>query len=123
MQLGNATRIVLITRDFQRSLAFYRDTLGLEQVGSADREWACFDCSGITVCLCGYSPSMPYEAAMLGASPDQLLFRVADLDAAREEMIRRGVEVGPVQPMSSTVRIAEFRDPDGRYLGLEQDDG
>ena len=47
MQLGKATRIVLITRDFQRSLAFYRDTLGLELSGSVDREWACFDCGGM----------------------------------------------------------------------------
>lgn len=123
MQLGKATRIVLITRDFQRSLAFYRDTLGLELSGSVDREWACFNCGGITLCLCGYSPSMPYEPATLGAAPDQLLFSVADIEAAREELQRRGVEVGEVQPMSSTVRIAEFRDPDGRYLGLEQNEG
>ncbi len=112
--------MVFIVSDFKLALAFYRDTLGLSMQGSVDREWACFTCGGIMLCLCGYSPSMPYEPHNLGSSPDQLLFRVSDIDAAREELLRRGVDVQPVQQMSATVRIAEFRDPDGRYLGLEQ---
>lgn len=120
MQILAAERLVFIVRDFEQSLAFYRDLLGLCPEGSTDSGWASFECGSLLLCLCAFSESMPYEPRLLGSSPDQLLFRVADIDAAREELSRRGVAVAPVQLMSSTVRIAEFRDPDGRYLGLEE---
>ena len=120
MLLGRTARIVFIVGDFSASLAFYRDILGLELQGSVEKEWACFDSGNTLLCLCGFNPAMPYEPHSIGKSPDQHLFLVEDIDAAREELIRRGVDVKPVQQMSSSVRIAEFRDPDGRYLGLEE---
>ena len=120
MQLRRAERLVFIVREFEISLAFYRDLLGLVPEGSTDSNWACFDCGGLLLCLCAFSPNMPYEASLLGSSPDQLLFRVADIEGTREELVRRGVAVAEIQRMNSTVRIAEFRDPDGRYLGLEE---
>jgi catechol 2,3-dioxygenase-like lactoylglutathione lyase family enzyme len=123
MQFLGAERLVFIVRDFDRSLAFYRELLGLEPQGSTDSGWACFECGTLLLCLCAYSPGMPYEPSLLGSSPDQLLFRVDDIEASREELIRRGVDVRPIQQMSAEVRIAEFRDPDGRYLGLEQRSG
>jgi len=120
MQLQRAARLVFIVRDFQASLEFYRDTLGLETEDSAANGWACFRLGELLLCLCAFSSNMPYESSLLGSSPDQLLLGVPDIELAHEELSRRGVEVAPIQQMSATVRIAEFRDPDGRYLGLEQ---
>ena len=45
---------------------------------------------------------------------------VEDLDQAREELIRRGVEVGEVQDFGRGVRGAEFADPDGNGFELQE---
>ncbi|MCB1221498.1 MAG: VOC family protein [Planctomycetales bacterium] len=120
MQIRSAARMVFIVRNFQFSLEFYRDLLGLQLEAEPGSGWACFDCGGMLLCLCAFNAVMPYEEHTLGSSPDQLLFEVDSIEEVRSELIRRGVDVKPVQQMSSTVRIAEFRDPDGRYLGLEE---
>ncbi|MEZ5336689.1 MAG: VOC family protein [bacterium] len=120
MQIRGMARTVFIVRDFEASLAFYRDRLGLPLIGSPEAGWACFDVKGQQLCLCAWSSAMPYEEHSLGNSPDQLLLLVDDIEQARDELLSSGLDVRPVQRMSDSVRIAEFRDPDGRYLGLEE---
>ena len=45
---------------------------------------------------------------------------VADLDAAREELVGRGVDVGEVSDVGGGVRYAFFSDPDGNTLALQE---
>ncbi|WP_369135246.1 VOC family protein [Modestobacter sp. I12A-02662] len=45
---------------------------------------------------------------------------VADIDAARAELLGRGVEVGPVEDVGGGVRYAGFSDPDGNTLTLQE---
>ena len=44
---------------------------------------------------------------------------VTDIEAAREELIGRGVDVGEIQDVGGGVRYAGFEDPDGNSLTLQ----
>ena len=45
---------------------------------------------------------------------------VADIESARADLLRRGVEVGPVQDVGGGVKYAGFADPDGNTLTLQE---
>ncbi|WP_254185639.1 VOC family protein [Nocardioides panacis] len=45
---------------------------------------------------------------------------VEDIDEARAELARRGVEIGEVQDFGRGVRGAGFSDPDGNTLELQE---
>ncbi|OMH36993.1 VOC family protein [Tersicoccus sp. Bi-70] len=45
---------------------------------------------------------------------------VEDIEAARAELVGRGVDVGPVQDVGGGVRYAGFADPDGNTLELQE---
>jgi catechol 2,3-dioxygenase-like lactoylglutathione lyase family enzyme len=45
---------------------------------------------------------------------------VEDIEAARDELVRRGVEVGDVQDFGGGVKGAGFADPDGNTLELQE---
>ena len=45
---------------------------------------------------------------------------VADIEKARAELVRRGVEVGAVVDVGGAVRYAGFEDPDGNSLTLQE---
>lgn len=47
-------------------------------------------------------------------------FVVADIQAARQTLIDRGVDVSPIQDVGQGVLLAFFNDPDGNGLGLRQ---
>ncbi|HEY2717090.1 MAG TPA: glyoxalase superfamily protein [Solirubrobacterales bacterium] len=51
---------------------------------------------------------------------DGLLLVVEDIDAARAELVERGVEVSEVQDMDWGARHAYFADPDGNGWQLQQ---
>ena len=45
---------------------------------------------------------------------------VADIEAARAELLGRGVEVGSIDDVGQGVKYAGFRDPDGNLLLLQE---
>ncbi len=45
---------------------------------------------------------------------------VADIEAARAELLERGVEVGSIDDVGGGVLYAGFRDPDGNLLLLQE---
>jgi predicted enzyme related to lactoylglutathione lyase len=45
---------------------------------------------------------------------------VEDLDAARDELIGRGVDVGEIHDFGGGVRGASLNDPDGNSLELQE---
>jgi catechol 2,3-dioxygenase-like lactoylglutathione lyase family enzyme len=47
-------------------------------------------------------------------------FVVDDINKARDELIKRGVEVGPIHDAGHGVKLAFFFDPDNNALGLRQ---
>jgi predicted enzyme related to lactoylglutathione lyase len=102
-------------QDFERSKAFYRDVLGLEE----SKRW-------------GELPAMEFEAGDLTIAimqPDAfgqefaphrfpIAFHVADVEAARGELEAQGVEFMMDTIDSGVCHMAHFRDPDGNVLML-----
>ena len=119
LKLGALTRVVLLVRDFARSVQFYECILGLAKVEER-REWAVFQTGDVLLCLRGPWEDMPFDIRRCGQSPDELLFLVEDAEAARHALEARGVDVQPIHQPGPGLRVAEFRDPDGRRIAIEQ---
>jgi catechol 2,3-dioxygenase-like lactoylglutathione lyase family enzyme len=102
--------IWLVCRDVGRSISFYRDTLGLEQL--ADEH---FDAGGIRLSL---HPQM--GDGDLPPRGSFLVFVVDDVDARYDELRARGVEFAAPPAEEPFGRAVEFRDPDGHVLWLWQ---
>ena len=109
--------------DVDRAKAFYLDQLGFaEDVDVAPVE-------GVRVvqltppgsaCSIGMGTGLPaYEATPPGAVK-ALHLVVADIDAARDELVARGVDVGPIVDVGGGVRYAGLTDPDGNTLTLQE---
>ncbi|MGH7544559.1 MAG: VOC family protein [Gemmatimonadota bacterium] len=106
--------VILRVRDYEKAVKWYRDRLGLEPIHTDPEE-------GLAVLALGDTsltlwqlkadevPSPP-EAA--GPFP---IFGVLKAKAARSELRKRKVEVGPLKE-DGGVRYFTFRDPDGNRL-------
>jgi len=117
--LGPLTRVVLIVRDFARSVQFYEGVLGLAKVEERTG-WAVFRTGDILLCLRGPWAGMPFDLQGIGQSPDELLFLVANADSAVRALEERGIEVQAIHEPGRGLRVAEFRDPDGRRIAIEE---
>jgi len=113
-------RVVLLVKDFAVSLAFYRDALGLQLEEPPQVNWATFKTGQASLSISGPTSGMPYDLKSLGETPDQLMFLVNDLEETSRGLRLRGIDVGEPFSPGGGVLLAEFRDPDGRYLALEQ---
>ncbi|MEO6880258.1 MAG: VOC family protein [Mycobacteriaceae bacterium] len=109
--------------DVDRAKAFYVEQLGFV----ADVDVRPVD--GVRVvqvtppgsaCSVGFGEGLPaYDEAPAG-SAKALHLVVNDIEAARAELLGRGVEVGPVQDVGGGVRYAGFADPDGNTLTMQE---
>ncbi len=106
--------IMLGARQMEKSLAFYRDVLGLP-VKFTTPEFAFLDAGGVTLCL--------REAKNLKDSSDErrteIVFHVEDIQVAYEALKSRGV-VFRREPriVTGDQLAADFRDPDGHVLSI-----
>ena len=67
----------------------------------------------------GFAVGLNLDADHVGTGGASTTFVVTNIEAARNELISRGVEVSPVQNAEG-VLLAFFSDPDGNSLGLRQ---
>jgi catechol 2,3-dioxygenase-like lactoylglutathione lyase family enzyme len=77
---------ILLSRDLDASMAFYRDTLGLE-VARRDPDRIVFRCGGGTQLV------VTESTVGTADSQTQLAWRVSDIRAAIEELRSRGVTI------------------------------
>lgn len=109
--------IALKTKNFAALRSFYRDTLGLEEIGAFDgRNIVFFDTGETAIELIEAEPDAPAGAFA------HLAFQVANCDETYQALREKGIEFH-VEPRSfpetnPQVRIAFFRDPDGNELEL-----
>jgi methylmalonyl-CoA/ethylmalonyl-CoA epimerase len=114
--LGPIGQIALTITDRARSVAFYRDQLGMRLLFEAPPNLAFFDCAGTRLML---SP-----AEKMGESFSSILyFRVDDIHKACAELGARGVEFEHpaariAQLETHDLWMAFFRDPDRNVLAL-----
>jgi predicted enzyme related to lactoylglutathione lyase len=94
--------------DMQRSVVFYRDSLGLE-VLEHDGDWSEVTAGDQRIGLnSGESPA--------GDGGAVIAFAVDDMDATVEELKGRGVEFAGEVSEHPWGRLAPFKDPDGNDL-------
>jgi methylmalonyl-CoA/ethylmalonyl-CoA epimerase len=118
-------RVVLTVPDFDQAVAFYRDTLGLEQLA----DWSGED--GRVILLDGGRATLELfdepqarsvdriEAGQRVSGPVRLAFEVTDPDTVARQLVEAGAEaVAPsvIPPWGG--RNARIRTPDGMQLTL-----
>ena len=52
-----------------------------------------------------------------------MVFRVADVPAARQELIRRGVAMGEMRSPAPGVQVSDGADPEGNRFSIESRGG
>ncbi len=102
--------------DLESSTAFYRDTLGLEQIG--DGMWPEFQL-GENVSLYLLDPTN-IEQEFTGPHSSPIALRVADVEVARSELEARGISFAGDTFDSGVCHMAHFSDPDGNVFMLHR---
>jgi len=103
------------TRDFERAVEFYRDTLQLPlSARYGKRPGAEFETGNLTLAV--------IETEAFGVefhlNRNAIALRVDDVEAARAELESQGVEFTADTIDSGVCQMAFFRDPDGNALML-----
>ena len=119
MNLADATvtQLLIPVEDFERSVSFYRDVLGLPVLFSAPPQMAFFQC-GVIRLLVGVTPAG--QKAQRGSA---IYFSVRDIEGVHASLHAKGVEFkAPPHVVNRSGRsetwLAEFVDPDGNQLAL-----
>jgi methylmalonyl-CoA/ethylmalonyl-CoA epimerase len=119
MDLSGATvgQLLIPVEDLDRAIAFYRDTLGLVFLFSAPPQMSFFQAGNVRLLV-----GVP-EAGRKGARASTIYFRVADIHAVHETLVRRGVTfAAPPHVVHRTptteLWLSEFHDVDGNPLAL-----
>jgi catechol 2,3-dioxygenase-like lactoylglutathione lyase family enzyme len=120
MALGPVGQIHISVTDLSRSVAFYRDVLGIPLLFEVPGQPMAFFASGDVRLYLG----VPEDPAF--ASRCTLYFRVDDIEAEHERLVAAGVPMlgkphvvhrdGPTE-----LWMAFLRDPDGHNIGLMQE--
>jgi catechol 2,3-dioxygenase-like lactoylglutathione lyase family enzyme len=107
--------VTIPTQDIERSVAFYRDVLGLEQ----SKQWGNmpayeFETGNLTLAL------MQTDAFGVEFSPNAtpIALHVDDFESAKAELESRGVEFQTDTIDSGVCYQAIFADPDGNALDI-----
>ena len=100
--------------DLERSTAWYRDTLGAEQIGEG--AWPEFQL-GENVSLYLIDPTN-IGSEFRGPNHGAIALRVPDVEAARSELESRGIEFAGDTFDTGVCHMAFFTDPDGNDLML-----
>lgn len=112
--VGKISNVILGTSDLPRSLAFYRDKLGLRLLHEVPG-WAFFEAGGVTLALSAQHARLSDKPA--GAT--EVVFAVEDVSVGYSALQQRGVEFlcAPRQ-VTAAQWAANFRDPDGHLLSI-----
>ena len=99
-------------RDLDRALAFYRDTLGFEEVFvDFDDGWSRLRHGQMEIALAEGDPEESGGVAHVD---------VADVKAVAERLRAAGIEVGVVLELHGQIRLVDVFDPDGNRVQLAQ---
>jgi len=117
-------RLALTVDDFERAVAFYRDTLGLS-LKFASPGWSEFETGATTLALhLGVPRSLEAGSGQAGptAGTCSLGFSVERLDATCAELKARGARfvMAPTDQANEGIRLAVCIDPDGLPISFAE---
>jgi len=99
-------------RDLEQARAFYRETLGFEEVFvDFDEGWSRLQHGGMEIALAEGEPDESGGVAHVD---------VVDVKAEAERLREAGVEVGVVFELHGQIRLVDVFDPDGNRVQLAQ---
>lgn len=119
MALKGISEIIVYVQDMVAAVAFYRDALGLEIAWPADKDdysqetWVTFSTGACTLALHG-----GLELVEKQVQP-RFGFSVDDIQAAREQLMARGVPCSEVREPAPGVQVVDCRDPEGNGFFIE----
>jgi len=116
--IGKLGLFMVVVKDMDRSIAFYRDVLGLKLTLQTPG-WSSLDAGNVQVGLHSESEHLkvrPTEAAQMG-------FYVEDIQQAIAKLKERGTHVLMPPKKEDFGWLAVFQDPDGYHIQLCQMNG
>ena len=119
-RLSRIGHIAITVADVQRSLAFYRDALGLEHLFDAGPELSFIDAGGVRIML-----TTPQGAGEV-ASNSLLYFAVEGIEAVQAALVERGAQEERAPQLTARLPdhdlwIGFLRDPDGNLVGIMEE--
>jgi len=114
--LNEIGQIAVPVTDIERSIAFYRDTLGMKFLFQAPPDLGFFDCGGVRLMLDGPAKAQAGNSSVI-------YYKVDDLQATFDTLSARGVAFEGEPHMIAKMPdhelwMAFFRDPDANLLAL-----
>jgi len=109
----------IFTTDWDRSVDFYQETVGLPLTFSDQAfAWAEFDLGGARLGIEGMDAGAPDAEALIGRFTG-ISLSVDDIDLAYAGLREKGVEfTAPPEKQAWGGSLAHFKDPDGNILTL-----
>src|SRR5881397_3875178 len=117
--MQNMITMVMVS-DMDRSVRFYRDTLGLK-LRFQSPDWTEFDAGSTTLALhSGGVPASPDKERFAGRA--SIGFNVDNVDKLFEELKSKGVRAAmpPTERAGEGIRLAVMLDPDGLPISFSQ---
>ena len=113
MQVKKISSSYYVVADMDRAAKFYAETLGLPVKFRDGDKWTQFDVGGAALALADRSQAQvgPGEGATV-------VLEVVDLEVARQELIRKGLETTDIVDMGGHGQYFTVRDPDGNVIQL-----
>jgi lactoylglutathione lyase len=114
---------MVVVSDMARSVAFYRDTLGIP-LKFESPDWTEFSTGTTTLALHGGGVPQEHSGPPSGGKPagtGSIGFNVDDLDKTYEELKAKGVRfILPPTDQPEGIRLAVAIDPDGLGISFAQ---
>ncbi len=111
--------VILYVKDMNAQVGFYRDGLGLEIIfpkvksDYGAESWVTFDTGACILALHRGGKKR------IGDDAPKIVFRVNDVAAMREEVLRKGVQLGEIRNPAPGVRVVDGVDPEGNKFSIE----
>ena len=111
--------LILYVKDMEAQVKFYRDVLGLAVVCPAgtthyaNEYWVTLNVGNCILALHGGGQGR------LGQDSPKMVFKVADIETARLELVAKGLPLSEVRSPSPGVFVCDGFDPEGNPLSIE----